>query len=362
MRLTLYLRGDIYWARGSDDGVKFRKSTKQTNQRKARLVADRWERELLDPDHFRSHQATVHSAAERWLREIKVAKKAETVRFYGVKIRHVQRLLGDVRLAKLTHDKVLGYIEKREAEGAHTHSIHRELTALRLTLKSAARAREFSRDPKTVIPIYRSGYEPLKDWVTAETIWAAIRQLQPFRGAAVAFAIATASDFSSIFTAERADIKRDFILVRGTKTSTRKREVPRIDVMAPFLDYAIEHSLPDGQMFFPWNKMSRDVRAACRRAKVPEFTARTLRRSAATWLVAAGVPYEVAAKFLGHGSTAMLQKVYGQLAPSDAARLINERLRAPIVPAVYPATASEPDKAGDTESQNTVKHGSNEVH
>ena len=56
------------------------------------------------------------------------------------------------------------------------------------------------------------------------------------------------------------------------------------------------------------------------------FTARTLRRSAATWMVRAGVPYEVAAKFLGHGSTLMLQKVYGQLAPKDAGRLINERL------------------------------------
>lgn len=361
MRLTLYLRGDIYWARGSDDGVKFRKSTKQTNQRKARLVADRWERELLDPDHFRSHQATIDSAAERWMREIKVSKTAETVRFYSVKIRHVRRLLGDVRLAKLTHEKVLTYIEKREAEGAHTHSIHRELTALRLTLKSAARAREFSRDPKTVIPIYRSGYEPLKDWVTAETVWAAIHQLQPHRGASVAFALATASDFSSIFTAERSDIKPMFVLVRGTKTSTRRREVPRIEVMAPFLNFALEHAAPDGPMFFPWNKMARDVRAACRRAKVPEFTARTLRRSAATWLVAAGVPYEVAAKFLGHGSTTMLQKVYGQLAPADAARLINERMREQIVPAVYPVTAPKPDNQDNSEPQTIMNNESTEV-
>jgi len=37
------------------------------------------------------------------------------------------------------------------------------------------------------------------------------------------------------------------------------------------------------------------------------------------------VPYEVAAKFLGHGSTTMLFRVYGVMAPTDAARLIDER-------------------------------------
>lgn len=343
MRLTLYQRGRIFWARGSADGIKFRKSTRHTSERKARLVADRWERELADPDYFRAHQATVESAAIRWEREIRLSMKAETVRFYVVKIRHVRRLLGPVSLGKLTHDKVLTYIETREQEGSHPHTIHRELTALRLTLKSASRAREFHRDPKLVIPRYRSGYVPQKDWVTAEQIWGAIGQLPKHRGAAVAFVIATAADFSSIFTAERADVRESTVLVRGTKTSTRNREVPRIRVMEPFLRYALEHG-GDPLLFGGWGSMSRDVRSACRRAGVPEFTARTLRRSAATWLVKAGVPYEVAAKFLGHGSTTMLQKVYGQLAPTDAGRIIDEKM---TVPVAYPATASQPENEGN---------------
>ena len=44
-------------------------------------------------------------------------------------------------------------------------------------------------------------------------------------------------------------------------------------------------------------------------------------------MVTAGVPYEVVAKYLGHGSTTMLQRVYGNLAPAGAAHLINERMR-----------------------------------
>lgn len=343
MRLHLYKRGDVWWVRGSADGVKFRKSTRHTSERKASLVLERWERELADPDHFRSHQATVESAALRWEREIKLAMNPETVRFYDVKIRHVKRLLGSVRLAKLTHDRVMKYIEDREQEGAHPHSIHRELTTLRLTLKSAARAREFHRDPKMVVPRYRSGYEPQKDWRTPEEIWAAIAHLPSHRGAAVAYAIATAADFASIELARHDDILPMAVRVHGTKTSSRDRYVPRIDVMEPFLKHAIAYAEPTPLLFRRWPKMAQDLRRACRRAKVPEFTARTLRRSAATWLVKANVPYEVAAKFLGHAGTGMLQKVYGQLEPADAARIINERMALGAVPSAYPVTASKPE-------------------
>ncbi|HXG69959.1 MAG TPA: tyrosine-type recombinase/integrase [Gemmatimonadaceae bacterium] len=328
MRLQLYQRGHIWWCRGSDGGVKFRKSTKEVSEGKAKQVRDRWERELRDPAGYRANKATVASAAERWMREITATMNPETVRFYKYKICHVTRLLGATKLASVTHDKVLKFIETREAEGADSHSLHRELTTLRLTLKSAKRAREFTGDPRDTIPKYKAGYTPLTDWVTAEQVWAAIAHLLPHRGAAVAFAIATAADFSSIFTAKREDVSEAFVLVRGTKTGGRRRHVPRIDVMAPFLRHALAYATGDGSvtMFSEWGSMPRDLRLACRHAGVPEFTARTLRRSAATWMVQAGVPYEVAAKFLGHGSTSMLIRVYGQLAPADAARLINEKM------------------------------------
>lgn len=329
MRLTLYKRGNIWWAYGSDGGVKFRKSTKHTSKSSADRIRARWEIELADPTHYAAHQATVASAAERWMKEIRATMNPETVRFYDSKIRHVVRLLGDVRLSEMVakgYARTLEYIETREAEGSHSHSVHRELTALRLTLRSAKRAKEFSGDPRDCIPKYKAGYVPKTEWVTQETIWAAIAHLPNHRGAAVAFVIATACDFSNIPAAHRDDVGEETVRVRGTKTGTRDRHVPRIAVMEPFLRHALAYGAPAGLLFGAWGSMPRDVRAACRRAGVPEFTARTLRRSAATWMVQAGVPYEVAAKFLGHGSTAMLIKVYGQLAPKDAGRLIDERL------------------------------------
>lgn len=351
MRLTLYKRGRIWWVSGPR---KFRKSTEETSQKAADLVRRRWEIELADPEHHRASTATVASAAERWMMEITSAQNPETVRFYKYKIGHVVRVLGAVRLAKLTHEKVLAYVQQREGAGeeAHKHSIHRELTALRLTLKSAQRAGEFPRDPKSVIPRYSTGYVPGKHWVTRETVWRAIKALPEYRGRAVAFVMATAADFGCIFTAELVDVRARSVHVRGTKTSTRSREVPRVGVFDEFLRYAIEGAPQVGPMFAAWGKMARDVRAACRRAKVPEFTARTLRRSAATWMVNAGVPYEVAAKFLGHGSVAMLMKVYGQLAPADAGRLIDEKMS---VSDLYTPPTKEAETEDAAEPGNTGK-------
>lgn len=349
MRLQLYVRGGVWWVRGSDAGIKVRKSTKQTNKSKAQRICDRWERESLDPTYFRADKATLAGAADRWMREIRATMNPETVRFYDAKIRHVIRLLGRLKLARVTHERVLAYIEQREEEGAHSHSVHRELTALRLTLRSAKRAGEFPGDPRETIPRYKAGYVPQTDWVTAETVWAAIAHLESNQGAAVAFAIATAADTSSLWLAERGDITAEFILVRGTKNKGRRRHVPRVEVMLPFLRHAIAYALPEPSklLFNAWPKMARDLRIACRAAGVQEFTARTLRHSAATWMVTAGVPYEVVAKYLGHGSTTMLQRVYGNLAPAGAASLINERMRGATVPAVYPPTYREPDNTND---------------
>lgn len=266
----------------------------------------------------------------------------ETVRFYAVKASHVLRLLGDVRLSAISHDRVLRYITDREAEGGHTHTIHRELTTLRLILKSAQRAKEFAGDPKATIPKYRTGYVPRTDWRTPEELWAVIAELDQNRGAAVAYCVATASDYSPLFTSRRADVEAKVIHVRGTKTGNRKRQVPRVKMLDVFVRHALAYGGED-LLFEPWTNMPRDLERACKRAGVPKFTARTLRRSVATWMVKAGVPYEVVAKFMGHAGTAMLFRVYGVMAPEDVGGLIDQRLG--TVSPVYPDTQSGQDSA-----------------
>lgn len=342
MRLVLYKRGKIYWARG---GRTFRKSTGHTDERKARLVANRWERELADPTSYRAHKATVASAAVRFLTELKVsAKSPETYRFYDPKVQHVIRILGKSKLSELTHDRVLSYTQQREEEGAAKYTVHHELTALRRVLKSAARAGEFGRDFKSVIPEYATGYEPRTEYLTNEEAWRLVRSLRPDRGAAVALVLSTAADYSTAFLMTREDVGTSTVMVRGSKTTSRKRSVPRVAILDPFLAYALEHGEPEGLLLKPWGKMARDMRRACRRLRITEVTAKSLRRTIATWFVQAGVPFDIAAKFLGHSSTAMLFRVYGQLAAADVGRLIDER----TVQRMYTDTADKTDDANRT--------------
>lgn len=354
--LRIYPRGHVYWVRGTVNGIKIRESTACRDQKAAEVYRRRRERELADPTHAAAHQATVRSAAGRFLKELKLEGRSEgTVNMYECKTGHIVRLLGDIRLSQLDRADVIRFIEQRTAETAHSHTIHRELTALRRILRSAMGAKEFAVDPKTVLPRYASGYVPRTRWLSENELDAVMSHLEPSRAAAVAFAVATAADYKSLWLAERCDIGPTMILVRGTKTKARLRTVPRVAVFAHLIDFVLRHADgKNGLLFTPWDNMPRDLARACERAGVEPFTARDLRRTTGTWLLKRGVPINIAAKFMGHANTLMLQKVYGQLDAGDVGRLIDAQT---TVPVVYPLMTSgaERNERKDAESHATRK-------
>lgn len=337
--LSLYKRGRIWWLRGSVNGIKVRESTRVRDQKAAEVCRRRRERELSDPVHAAAHQATVASACVRFLRELKLeGKAAGTVNMYECKAGHVCRILGGIRLSQLSRADVLRFIEQRQEETASSHTIHRELTALRRALRSAMAAKEFTVDPKAVLPRFASGYVPRTRWLSEDELAAVMSHLEPARAAVVAFAVATAADYRSLFVAQRCDVQASMILVRGTKTSSRLRTVPRVTVFAHLVDFALKHGDGEGGLLFaPWENMPRDLARACKRAGVEPFTARDLRRTTGTWLLKRGVPINIAAKFMGHANTLMLQRVYGQLDAGDVGRLIEAQT---AVPVAYPLMTS----------------------
>lgn len=352
--MRLYLRGKVWWIAWYEGGVEVRKSTKETSRKLAGLHLRRWQRDAADPSYSTAYEASVASAAGRFLREIRAeGKAAGTVNMYACKVRHVVQLLGRRKLRDINHDHVLEYITTREAEGAAHHTIHRELTALRRILKSASRVKEFTRDVGSVLPKYAARYVPRTRNLTRAEVDAVMAHLPPERAAIVAYAIATASDLGSLQRAQRDDVEATAVIVHGTKTKNRHRRIPRVSLFADLLDFAIQHA--DGTpplMFRPWGNMRRDIAAACKRAGIPTFTSNDLRRTAATWLVKRGVALNVAAKFMGHASTAMLQKVYGQLDTSDVGRLIEERTEE-SVRALYGSPSASPDKAHTKDAQSS---------
>jgi integrase len=65
----------------------------------------------------------------------------------------------------------------------------------------------------------------------------------------------------------------------------------------------------------PLKDIKGSFQAACQRAGLEDVTPHTLRHTAASWMVQAGVPLFEVARYLGHTSTAMVEKTYGHMAP-----------------------------------------------
>src|SRR5690349_8923445 len=89
------------------------------------------------------HQTEALADALDYFTGVSCATKAEGTRHcYEQKARHLARLLGDVALDALSREHVERYIATRIREGANSHSVHKELVALRGALK-AAKGRTF---------------------------------------------------------------------------------------------------------------------------------------------------------------------------------------------------------------------------
>ena len=323
-----YKRGRIWWLEWYDDGVKRRESTKCRDAKAAEAYRRRRERELADPTHAAADQATVESAAARFLTQIKKAKTKSdaTIGFYECKVGHVVRLLGTRRLSKLDAGDVERFTDQRLEETASRNTIHKELVALRQILKSAALARELPRDPRSIIPAWSAEYMPKSDHRTLDEVLATIAHLEPARGARIAWLMASGGRRKEAELAERDDLVDGLLLIRGTKTPGSWRRVRIVSALKPFMDYALEHGENSGRLFKPWASLRRDLHAACARAGVRAFGPNEIRHSFATFFAKRNVPLHLLAKMLGHGSTLMLEKVYANLDAEDVGMLVEARL------------------------------------
>ncbi len=273
-----------------------------------------------------------------------------TAQFYREKAGHWTRLLGaDARLAALTAEHVDEYLDARRIEGATEHTLAKELVALRIALKLMKRAKRWTGDLGEILPVgFRACYVPRNRSLAPLEAVKLLSQLRPDRAARVAWILATGSEWAPTDDARRDDVDADrtMVHVRGTKTRTRDRFVP---IVMPWqrqlLEFALVHAGgTDGRLFTPWLKVHQDLAAACARVDrptasrkrteclptnpnaIPACTPNDLRRTYAQWFVQLGMPLDVLAPAMGHASTAMLQKVYGRLAPEHLA----DRMRAAV--------------------------------
>ena len=279
-----------------------------------------------------AHATAIDAAAANLKTELQDrGRSPETLRFYGVKLSHVARVLGgDTPLATVTAARVDGDISTRKREGAAKYTISKELTCLRMLLKTARRRGEFDRELSQVMPVaFATGYKPRTRRLTIEEAWQLIGELPDGPARYVAFVCATTARDAAVARAKGRGLTPKGIRVHDRKTKGSTRTVPLTVVTEPFARRAFDGIAPEALVASGVSSVRHAFDRAAKRLGMAHVSPNDLRRSVAHWLLEAGAPRDLAAAFMGHGSTKMLDLVYGKLDAVELGAALGRTLSAP---------------------------------
>lgn len=317
-----YKRGRFWWTR--HPGTKARVSTGCTDLEAARRWRDREARAAANPAHAAAAEARLGDWIARWL-DMKARGSSEaTMNVARTKLGHWVRIIGaNALLADLDSNTFDRFVAARRTEHVTDHTISKEVSHMLAVLKRAKRARCYPGDLGTLRPPeLHAGYEPRKRAMTRPELAALLSELEPKRGAFVAVCVALGCRRSEALRLLPTDVGADRVLVRGTKTRGARREVPLLSLYRPLLALALPY-LPLER----WGNAGRDLAAASKRAGIARVTPNDFRRTHSTLLIEAGVDRDVVRRLLGHSTTAMVDRVYGQPTPEALGALVEERLQ-----------------------------------
>lgn len=323
LRRGFYWRGDVIWVR-TDPVDKKARSTKCSDPEAAYLWEAERQRESVNPAHAAAKKATIGGWVDETLR-IKSAKRRKgTLHMYQVKLGHAERIFGtSTPMAAIDAPAVDAYIEQRRAEGAVDNTIARELSCIRQMLRYAKRAKQYTEDISSVMPVsFSANYKPVKRTLAREHVGILLRALRTDEQRAwVCLALAIGGDPVDVEAArsEDYDRARRVMMVHGTKNEARAAEVPILNMFREMFDYALPR-LP-----VSWPNASNGLGRACKRAGIPHLSPKDLRRTASSWLMAAAADQSIVSRFLRHKSDAMVRKVYGQLKAEETGALLNRQ-------------------------------------
>jgi integrase len=381
---TLYEREDshIHQAERTARGKRLRQTTGHTDKKLALLVIERWNREDADPVYKASTQTTVGAAVLRFLEEVARRVRPATLSAYRGQCGHLVRVFGkDSPLVTITATAVDDYVKQRTdrfvcgvhtagnkkepcdrvrpcGEGSHPHTTKKELCCLRGVLRLARRRGEYSADPDQVLPEkWNAKYEPGVRKHTLQQAWKLLQAVEdPERRAHLAYFYGTGGRDSEVGRARPRDHVNwtaGTVFIDGTKTKESTRTIPITPISKPILELAVS-GLPEGQETYRrWGNRLRDLKAACKRAKVPLISFNDMRRSFCTWHWEAGVPNHLLAKYMGHTTTELVDRVYGKPSVEGVKALTDAhfasrpvepavaRVQAPAIDNVVPITAAK---------------------
>jgi len=322
---TIYKRGRIFYT-SYYDGARWRaKTTRCTSRRAAEAVARQLEEAAAGVGPglqaaTLTQASALHLAA--MLDRVERGELAEaTLETNEGRLQQLCELLGPGLLVhQLDADRVTAYLDGR-LQQVSRHTVTKERTLLRQVLRAARGAGWYPYAIEDVFPSgWRSGYRPRRRWLTEAEAEALCWALPPLRAALVGFTLATGASPSEAARAQQQDIGASVVMIRGTKTETRKRVLPILEHSRRWLPP------PSCLPFQSWHNDSRDLKQACAAAGIEPCTLTDLRRTAGSWLYRRTGDASLVALFLGHSGVNMVLRVYGRLQGDELGAAIRRRL------------------------------------
>lgn len=240
----------------------------------------------------------------------------------------VLRVLGDRAMDALTPADLRVYVQGRQQEGRSNATINRELAALRRAMHLAMADDRLARVPK--FPVLReTGLR--QGTYTREEFDRIVEELPEHLKPVATFAYLTGRRRGEILQIQWEDvnIQEGWIRIRANTTKTDNPD--RIPLTGELLSLvsSLSHGSPlSGYVFTFQGKafktFQRSWKTAARKAGLPDRLFHDFRRSAATDLIEAGVPEQVAMRVTGHRTRSVFARY--NIVKSDSVRDAMARL------------------------------------
>src|SRR6266511_5275198 len=135
--MSLYKRGEIWWAKLYQDGVPIYKTTKATDKREAQHLHDIWAGELRQGSFLpRADQTRYDQLVDDLLRHYRNTEDRDLIEV-NTRLAHLNPFFGGQRASKIDSAMVERYVEQRKSTDAANGTINRELGLLTRLFKIA---------------------------------------------------------------------------------------------------------------------------------------------------------------------------------------------------------------------------------
>ncbi|MGA2005706.1 MAG: tyrosine-type recombinase/integrase [Terriglobales bacterium] len=309
--MTLFRRGNIFWAYVYIDGVRHAKSTGTNNRRQAELIEQRFKDELNLKREGLSQLApetTFSELAARFLAEAQVRP------FHLDRLKVLLPYFGETPIGRITKNLAIAFRRHRHSEKQITDTtVNRDLECLRSMLFWAVDEGLISTNPLSRVRMTRERKKP-RFVISVGEEDLLLPSAAPHLRSIIITALDTGMRRGEILTQrwEHIDFNRRILSVTHSKTPEGEaREIPLTARLAAFLESQRKEEGPvftfKGQ---PIRKIKTAWMAAIRRAGIRYYRFHDLRHAFNCRMMEAGVLQEVRKALMGHSSGEDVHSTY----------------------------------------------------